>query len=49
MHLSSAQFVEPMTIESVWEKIFTLRATLHTCLSYILVFDYGLKPRDSFV
>ena len=48
-HFSVAQFVEPLTTESVQETILTLWATVYTGLPNTLVFDDGSQFRDTFV
>ena len=49
MHLNAAQFVEPLTTESIWEKIPTSWATVYCELLSILVFDDVTQFRDTFV
>ena len=44
-----AQFVEPLTIKSVWETILTFWATVYAGLPNSLVFDDGSQFRDTFV
>ena len=48
-HFSAAQFVEKITIESVWEIILTLWASDYTELPNTLVFDDRSQFRDTFV
>ena len=45
--LSTAQFVEPLTTESVRKTILTLRATVYTGMPNTLVFDDGSKFRNT--
>ena len=48
-NFSAAQFVHPLTTESVWETILTLWAAVYTGLPSILVFDDGSQLIDTLV
>ena len=48
-HFNAAQFVEPLTTESVWDKILTLLATVQTVLPNMVVFDDDSQLRETFV
>ena len=48
-HFIVAQFIDPLTTESIWENILMLRATVYTGLPNTLVFDDGSQLRDTFV
>ena len=49
LHFSIAQFVEPLTTESVWETILMLWATIYIGSPNKLVFYDGSQFRDTFV
>ena len=48
-HLSAVQFVNPSIIETVWETVLLLWATIYTELPNALVFDDDSQFRDPLV
>ena len=49
MYFSTAQLVQSLTTESVWEAILKLWATVYTGLPNALVFDDSSQFRDTLV
>ena len=48
-HFNAAQFIDPLTTDSVWEPILTLCEAVYTGLPNPSVFDSNSQLRDTFV